>query len=134
MIIFQFFPFVAPYLTLLYTLLYIIYNNQAKFKVTKILCINSIQRSLLAAKSMPLHFLHKVVVNRSAQAFLKWKWSSEACLWKSWWLEVSIRANKFAYRTFLHGLSWLQTFCAGWTQASQNIFRRDIMKLLIGKD
>ena len=37
LIVFQFFPFGAQYLTPLYTLLYIIYNKNAKFKVTKIL-------------------------------------------------------------------------------------------------
>ena len=84
-------------------------------------------QTLLAAERMPLHFLNKLVVDCATQAFLKLNMSNKACLWNFLRLEVSIRANKFAYRTFLRGLSWkflLQKFQKSSYSIMHKIFYR----------
>lgn len=54
-----------------------IFNTSLKNETAGLLGISA---QLLAAESMPLHFLHKLVVNCAAQAFLKGDWSHKACL------------------------------------------------------
>lgn len=56
-------------------------------------------QKLLATKSMPLHFLHKLAVDCSPQDFLKLNRGYKACHWNSWWLKVSILAE-FIYPEF----------------------------------